>query len=442
MSSAIALSPVSAPSSISSTYHPHGRSDLQRLFHERFPAFEAAYEEKYSADFGRLRLPLISGAAEAFDACGDWENGIARIRCPDCGFDYFRPFSCKSFFLCPSCGQKRTLLLGEYLADDLLLRLPHRQFVWTIPKALRGFLKRDRSLFAAIGKLIFALLAEYYSEAAGRPLVTGMVSSHQTFGEYASWHPHWHTIVLEGGFDSRDRFFFIPIGASDGLQELWRRRVIGFLLKQGLLDEALAESMLSWQHSGFSVEAGTRIYDDTARKSLSQYIVRAPVGLEKLTWDQREDTISWKAAEKGHWRGEVRHFDSLDFIAQVTLHIPPKGKHLVRRYGVYSSRGRSTWKDRPALRTKAPERWYGRAQMPAGKPSPAEVDMTAGEAVEVGAAARKKAWARLLAKVYEVDPFLCPECGGKMAVIAVIQDPVEIRGIIACLAGKGRGPPR
>ena len=31
-------------------------------------------------------------------------------------------------FLCPSCGQKRTLLLGEYLADDLLLRLPHRQF--------------------------------------------------------------------------------------------------------------------------------------------------------------------------------------------------------------------------------------------------------------------------------------------------------------------------
>ena len=128
MSSATALSPVSAPSSIPSTYKPHARSDLQRLFHERFPAFEASYEEKYAADLGRFRLPLISGAAEAFDACGDWENGIARIRCSDCGYDYFRPFSCKSFFLCPSCGQKRTLLLGEYLADDLLLMLPHRQF--------------------------------------------------------------------------------------------------------------------------------------------------------------------------------------------------------------------------------------------------------------------------------------------------------------------------
>jgi hypothetical protein len=51
----------------------------------------------------------------------------------------------------------------------------------------------------------------------------------------------------------------------------------------------------------------------------------------------------------------------LDFITQVTLHIPraavtrsvtgapPRGRHLVRRYGLYSSRGRGTWKDRPAL---------------------------------------------------------------------------------------------
>ncbi|MDP3179451.1 MAG: transposase, partial [Spirochaetaceae bacterium] len=194
---------------------------------------------------------------------------------------------------------------------------------------------------------------------------TGTVSSHQTFGEYASWHPHWHTIVLEGGFDQHDRFYFIPIGASEGLQELWRRRVIALFVGRRLLDEGMAISMLGWQHSGFSVEAGTRIYDDAARQSLSQYIVRAPVGLEMLTWDRDEDTLSWKAPEGGHWKGEVRHFDSLDLIALVTLHIPPKGKHLVRRYGVYSSRGRSTWKTRPALKTRAPERWYGRAELPA-----------------------------------------------------------------------------
>ena len=212
-------------------------------------------------------------------------------------------------------------ILGEYLSDDLLLRLPHRQFVWTVPKCLRVYLKHDRTLFSELGKLIFALISEYYSQAAGRSLSTGVVLSHQTFGEFATFHPHWHTIILEGGFDQFDRFYFIPIGTSEKLLELWRRRVVAFFVNKNLLNTDMAASMLGWHHSGFSVESGTRIYDDSARQSLAQYIIRAPVGLEKLTWDRDEDTLSWKAPENGHFKGEVRYFDALDFIAQVTMHI-------------------------------------------------------------------------------------------------------------------------
>ena len=49
-----------------------------------------------------------------------------------------------------------------------------------------------------------------------------MVSSHQTFGSFVVWNPHWHTIVLEGGFDRYDRFFFIALGATEALVEIWR----------------------------------------------------------------------------------------------------------------------------------------------------------------------------------------------------------------------------
>jgi hypothetical protein len=87
-----------------------------------------------------------------------------------------RPFSCKSFFLCPSCAQKRALILGEYLSGNLLLNLPHRQFVWTIPKVLRSFLRHDRNLFADIGRLIFDILSSYFGQAAGRPICGAMVS--------------------------------------------------------------------------------------------------------------------------------------------------------------------------------------------------------------------------------------------------------------------------
>jgi len=41
--------------------------------------------------------------------------------------------------------------------------------------------------------------------------------------------------------------------------------------------------------------------------------------------------------------------------------------------------------------------------------------------------------ARLIQKIYEVDPLICPQCGHEMKVIAVITDPHEVRKILACL---------
>jgi hypothetical protein len=79
-------------------YRPRAPDGIQRLFRERFPAFETAWEERYAAACGKYRLPLIQRAAEAYRLCGDWQEGIARVRCPDCAYDFFVPFSCKSFF--------------------------------------------------------------------------------------------------------------------------------------------------------------------------------------------------------------------------------------------------------------------------------------------------------------------------------------------------------
>ena len=60
---------------------------------------------------------------------------------------------------------------------------------------------------------------------------------------------------------------------------------------------------------------------------------------------------------------------------------------------------------------------------------------------EVTVDTRKRAWARLLAKVYEVDPMVCPKCGAEMKVIAVIEDPDELRRILRHLVKIGRSPP-
>jgi hypothetical protein len=175
--------------------------------------------------------------------------------------------------------------------------------------------------------------------------------------------------------------------------------------------------------------------------------VRAPLSLQRIRWDEQQDTVTWSASPSGYFKGRIRHYSSLDFIAQVTLHIPqggshakrdgspPRGKHLVRRYGLYSSRGRGTWKDRSALRSRAPANWYGgkAAADPGSSDTPKER--------EVDAICRRRAWARLLAKVHAIDVLACPKCGSRMAVIAVIVDPTQIHRIIDCLERHGRGPP-
>jgi hypothetical protein len=63
------------------------------------------------------------------------------------------------------------------------------------------------------------------------------------------------------------------------------------------------------------------------------------------------------------------------------------------------------------------------------------------EPTTVSHAACRSAWARLIAKVYEIDPLLCPRCGSEMRPIAVITDPAEVRTILRHLLKIGRAPP-
>ena len=54
----------------------------------------------------------------------------------------------------------------------------------------------------------------------------------------------------------------------------------------------------------------------------------------------------------------------------------------------------------------------------------------------------RQAWARLIRRVYEVDPLLCPRCGETMRVIVVIDQPAVVRQILDHLGIAGeRSPP-
>jgi hypothetical protein len=58
----------------------------------------------------------------------------------------------------------------------------------------------------------------------------------------------------------------------------------------------------------------------------------------------------------------------------------------------------------------------------------------------VSSKASRRSWARLIQKVYEVDPLICPKYGHDMKVIAVIIDSHEVQKILECLK-HNKAPP-
>jgi hypothetical protein len=123
--------------SLARVYRPRRprESPLWRLLDRHFDDFQRAYDDRYRKRYGFWR-PVIGRTVEKFPACGDLTEGFARLRCPTCRYEFFVAFSCRRRCLCPSCHQKRALLIARHIARDVCEAVPHRQFVFTIPNRL------------------------------------------------------------------------------------------------------------------------------------------------------------------------------------------------------------------------------------------------------------------------------------------------------------------
>ena len=222
--------------------------------------------------------------------------------------------------------------------------------------------------------------------------------------------------------------------------ELFRRRVIKLLVDGELLNEDFARNLLSWKHSGFSIDNSVRILDQSSQESLAEYIARPPISLKKIRYEPFKGRVLFHTTYSEYFKENLHMFDAPDFLAELTQHIPPRRLQLIRRYGLYASRTKGRWDEMPWVAQRAPEGWKIAHQKSSGSDDVGYDSLSDGDE-EVNVDARKRAWVRLLAKVYEVDPMVCPKCGADMKVIAVIEDPDELKRILRHLVKMGRSPP-
>ena len=70
-------------------------SPLWKVVNRYYDEFERVYPERYEKTYGYWR-PVIGDVIAKFLTCCDIREGFARVRCCDCGKEYFVPFSCNS----------------------------------------------------------------------------------------------------------------------------------------------------------------------------------------------------------------------------------------------------------------------------------------------------------------------------------------------------------
>jgi hypothetical protein len=304
---------------------------------------------------------------------------------------------------------------------------------------------------------------------------TGAVTLIQRFGSALNLNVHLHMLFLDGAYQFHgNRVTFHRARRPDnseltGLLDTLSRRIVRVLERRGLLiadpvdpyldlepgsslDQIQAASIayrislgpnagrkaltlysvppldetpdrpLLARVAGFSLHAATvcEAWQQSRLERLCRYITRPPIATKRLSVDSRGRVVY---QYKQPFRDGSTHvvLEPLDFIARLAALVPRPRLNLTRFHGVFA----------PNFRHRArivPRR--ARGKVDADKPL------------------APMSWAQRLKRVFQIDIETCPECGGKLRVIACIEDPPLMAKILdhvqrrqASSGSAARGPP-
>jgi len=157
-----------------------------------------------------------------------------------------------------------------------------------------------------------------------------------------------------------------------------------------------------------SVWVGDRIapHEVESRLRLARYLVKPPVSLERMHYDPDTCLVTYRSDSQGRFRKVT----ALDFLADLSVHVPDPGEHGVSYLGRCSNRSRGERRKRDTL------------------PSPQEQD----ESPNAPPSRKhfRTAWAQLLKKVWRVDVTRCSRCGGPTRILSAILSHAAIDKIM------------
>ena len=358
----------------------------------------------------------ISNAFQKYFGCGILAKGFACAHCEDCSKDLIIPFSCKRRGLCPSCNARAMCETAAHLVDQVLPRVAYRQFVMSFPKRIRHYLETHAILQAVLKIVVDEIRKRVIACSPNAPnSQIGIISFIQHFGNTLNYHPHFHLVVADGIFSGGQALQFHEATLTqddiEATQKCIQKRVLRYFCRLRFFTKDEVETMLTYENSGFSLDANVKIedFDVDALERLIRYCARPPFASENLRWSGK--LLIYRFPKPSHTGKTYMQLDPLDFLNRISKFIPYPRRHRHHFHGVFAPnsplRGQVTLNAKKRL---------------SDMPQPMQ------EAVEKIKKA-SQTWAQLISRIYEVDPLIC-SCGNKIKITSFVTHPEQIRRIL------------
>ena len=346
------------------------------------------------------RYEALDEVVQKMLGCGDPANGHALYLCPDCQERRVVAFSCKSQF-CLSCAKVYGQHWVATVQGMLHPGVTYRHLILTVPEGLRTLIYQHAAeLLDGLMQAARTAMDAVVRQLKRQPITLGYIVVLQTAGRSASYNPHLHIIMTDGGLRADgtwQRLGYVPF---DLLHRLWQTHVLEMIATRLIGDahaQALIDEMRRRYPKGFVAHLQGNVLPRMRQltRYLVKYVVSPPVALSRIVaYDQAQGTVTYWYRDHLHQGHKMVESVSREtFIGRMVQHILPKGFQRIRYYGLQAT---CTLKKL-------------RAQLMA------VFGVAVQQVMDIGGVPITRArYRERLRSAFGSDPLVCPRCGREM----------------------------
>ncbi len=139
-----------------------------------------------------------------------------------------------------------------------------------------------------------------------------------TAGDLPNWHPHIHTLIPTGAFDSNDEFHPFELTSTNWLTSRFAENLFVLLELEPTIEIEVIENIKQWTHSGFNVWVGEPVnyYQTDELKFLARYLRKSTINQTKLKF--LDSTQKIRITKQFDDKQTHKDFTPLEFLAELS----------------------------------------------------------------------------------------------------------------------------